>query len=73
MLNAQASSRDQVDDHQYQDDHQEYVNEPSTNVKQKPNQPKEEQYDDDRPQYAYHLTSYEAPLIILEPVYPNLG
>jgi hypothetical protein len=58
-LNAQASPRDQVYDHQYQDDHQEYVNEPSADVKQEPNQPKEEQYDDDRPQYTYHLTSNE--------------
>jgi hypothetical protein len=50
------------------------VNQSAANVEQEPDQPKEEQYDDDRPEYAYHLTpSTVAFLNILGAVYPDFG
>jgi hypothetical protein len=57
VLSAQPSPGEQIHHDEYQHDHQEQVNESSAEVEQEPDQPKEEQYDDDRPKNAYHFSS----------------
>jgi hypothetical protein len=60
-----ASTGQEVDDNQHDDDDDDDVNQAAADVHEEPDQPQEEQYYDDRPEYASHKVSFQ------EPSFPN--